>query len=176
MVQNLVETLFLLMIPIAFEQELTEELSARSSESEAHCHPTLTLCTLREKKIGDIRAGNAEDEQSNGGESGEEELDAHLATRRERSGGFDTEAVVLVGFGMRLTEALGDDAKFLRSLRLRDAGPEARGNANPLGVARLFLRGISSEFGEIAKGNPELRIKDYVETVEGGRRATPTTV
>jgi hypothetical protein len=79
----------------ALEKELAEKLRACGSESESHRHLKLTLRSLREEKIGDVGARDAEDEKRDGGECSDEELEGFFATRGRRIGGFDVEAVVL---------------------------------------------------------------------------------
>ena len=95
----------------------------------------MTLSSLREEKIGDVGARDAEDEKRDGGECGDEELEGFFATRGRRIGGFDVEAVVFVGLRMCLGKALSDDAQFLYALGLGYAGLEACSDSNPLGVA-----------------------------------------
>ena len=92
-----------------------------------------------------------------------------FATRRRRVGWFKVEAVVLVGLGMSLGEALGDDVELLHGLDLGCTGLKAADHSNPLGEARLFFRRVGGELGKVAERNPELRIEDGVEPVEVGR-------
>lgn len=153
----------------AFDKELAEKLCARGSERETHSHLTLALRSLREEKIGNVGAGDEEDEKRDRGESGEEEDDGSFAPRRRRVGWFKVEAVVLVGLGMGLGEALGDDLELLHGLDLGYSGLKGCGDSNPLGVARLFFRRVGGELGKVAERDPELRIEDGVEPVEVGR-------
>ncbi len=100
---------------------MAEKLRAYGSESESHRHLALTLRSLREKKIGNVGARDAEDEKRDGGECGDEELEGFFATRGRRIGGFDMEAVVFVALGMRLGKALGRGTQEeRRRLRCRD--------------------------------------------------------
>jgi hypothetical protein len=119
----------------AFNKELAEKLRACGSEGETYSHLTLALRSLRKKKIGNVGAGDEEDEKSDGGERGEEEDDGPFATRRRSVGRFQVEAVVLVGLGMGLGEALGDDVELLHSLILGYTGLKAAGHSNPLSEA-----------------------------------------
>ena len=153
----------------AFDKELAEKLCARGSEGKTHGHLTLTLRSLCEKKIGNVGAGDEEDEKSDCGEGGEEEDDGSFATRRRSVGRFKVEAVVLIGLGMSLGEALGDDVELLHGLDLGYAGLKACGDSNLLGETRLFVRRVAGELGKVAERNPELRIEDGVEPVEVGR-------
>src|SRR5581483_864851 len=102
----------------AFKKHLAEELPSCCSEGDAHSHFTLTAGGICEKQIYDVRAGNAEHQHDDDGETGKKEQDCGPVARRKRAGLIKIKAVSLVsirvGFGIALRESL----EFSAGLRL----------------------------------------------------------
>ncbi len=91
---------------------MAKELSTRGAEDDADSHLALASGSLREEKIGDIGAGDQENEKDDKRQRRKEEKDDGFIARRERAGLFEAETEIFFGVGMRMSETLGEELEF----------------------------------------------------------------
>lgn len=66
----------------AFEKHESLQVSTSGAKGDADSHLAITASSLREKKIGDVGSGNAEDQKNDNTECAEEEQDGVAVTNR----------------------------------------------------------------------------------------------
>lgn len=150
----------------AFREHLAQQVTAGGSQGEAHGHLAPPAGGVRQKHVGDVGAGDRENQERHQRNGGQKHQHRGPISGRQRAGGLEAEASALLRFGMGLGQALGQHVELGRGLGAGDAGPQAADHGNPVVEARPIVAGVGLQLVHGAERNPELAIEDEVNATE----------